>query len=140
MSDKRTDEKERLMREILNKDRTRLETPQSTDEVVLTTGKGNDSIDSTVEEVNSMSNMINSASRATSDLLKNADRSFEELRKLLTGQQKELEDLSKDNGFNQDDMERVQKEIERDYGITPQEAKNPGVSRILILRKCLMRF
>ena len=127
MSDKRTDEKERLMREILNKDRTRLETPQSTDEVVLTTGKGNDSIDSTVEEVNSMSNMINSASRATSDLLKNADRSFEELRKLLTGQQKELEDLSKDNGFNQDDMERVQKEIERDYGITPQEAKNPGV-------------
>ena len=41
------------------------------------------------------------------------DRAFDELRKLLTGQQKELEELSKDNGFNQEDMERVQREIEK---------------------------
>ncbi len=126
MSDKRTEEKERLMREVLNKDRTARRNEKNED-IVLTTGSGSDSIDRTAEDVNSMSNMINSASKATSDLLKNADRSFDELRKLLTGQQKELEDLSKDNGFNQADMDRVQKEIEQDYGLTPEEAKNPGV-------------
>ena len=98
MSDKRTEEKERLMREILNKDRT--SSTVKTDDVVLVTGKGEDSIDKTAEDVSTMSNMINSASKATSDLLKNADRSFEELRKLLTGQQHELEELSKGNGFN----------------------------------------
>ena len=125
MSDKRTEEKERLMREILNKDRT--SGTVKTDDVVLVTGKGEDSIDKTASDVNTMSNMISSASKATSDLLKNADRSFEELRKLLTGQQKELEELSKDNGFNQADMERVQREIEQDYNLSPQEAKNPGV-------------
>jgi hypothetical protein len=37
MSDKRTEEKERLMREILNKERT--SGPVKTDDVVLVTGK-----------------------------------------------------------------------------------------------------
>ena len=133
MSDKRTEEKERLMREILNKDRT--SGTVKTDDVVLVTGKGEDSIDKTAEDVSTMSNMINSASKATSDLLKNADRSFEELRKLLTGQQKELEELSKDNGFNQADMERVQREIEQDYNLSPQEAKNPGVLTVFDTQK-----
>ena len=125
----RSEEKERLMREILNRDRTK--TPASTGEVVLTTGSGKDSsIDKTAKDVTTMSEMISSASKATSDLLKNADQSFDELRKLLTGQQKELEQLSKDNDFNQSDMERVQREIEEDYGLTKQEANNPGVLRV----------
>ena len=124
MSDKRTEEKERLMREILNKERKNSNVKK--EDVVLTTTPS-ESIDKTSEDVKNMSSMINSASKATSDLLKNADRSFEELRKLLSGQQKELEELSKDNGFNQSDMERVQKEIEKDYGLTPEEAKRPGV-------------
>ncbi len=125
----RSKEKERLMREILNKDRSKTYTKD--DEIVLTTdsGSGEDAIDKTARDVSTMSNMINSASQATSDLLKNADRSFDELRKLLVGQQKDLEELSKDNGFNQDDMERVQKEIEKDYGLTKQEANAPAVLR-----------
>ncbi|MBR2675495.1 MAG: AAA family ATPase [Solobacterium sp.] len=125
----RSKEKERLMREVLNKDRSK--TYMKDGEIVLTTdsGSGEDSIDKTAKDVSTMSNMINTASQATSDLLKNADRSFDELRKLLVGQQKDLEELSKDNGFNQDDMERVQKEIEQDYGLTKQEANKPPVLR-----------
>ena len=131
--DKRQEEKERLMREILNKNRT--SGTEKPEDIVLTTGPGESSIDKTADDVSTMSNMINSASKATSDLLKNADRSFDELRKLLTGQQKELERLSKDNGFNQEDMERVQREIEKDYGLTPQEAKAPGVLRTFDTQK-----
>ena len=131
--DKRAEEKERLMREILNK--TRTGGTEKPEDIVLTTGPGESSIDKTADDVTSMSNMINSASKATSDLLKNADRSFDELRKLLTGQQKELEELSKDNGFNQEDMERVQREIEKDYGLSPQEAKAPGVLRTFDTQK-----
>ena len=125
----RSKEKERLMREVLNKDRSKTYNKDS--DIVLTTdsGSGEDAIDKTAKEVSTMSNMINTASQATSDLLKNADRSFDELRKLLVGQQKDLEELSKDNGFNQDDMERVQKEIEQDYGLTKQEANKPAVLR-----------
>ena len=125
----RSKEKERLMREVLNKDRSKTYNKDS--DIVLTTdsGSGEDAIDKTAKDVSTMSNMINTASQATSDLLKNADRSFDELRKLLVGQQKDLEELSKDNGFNQDDMERVQKEIEQDYGLTKQEANKPAVLR-----------
>ena len=125
----RSKEKERLMREVLNKDRSKTYNKDS--DIVLTTdsGSGEDVIDKTAKDVSTMSNMINTASQATSDLLKNADRSFDELRKLLVGQQKDLEELSKDNGFNQDDMERVQKEIEQDYGLTKQEANKPAVLR-----------
>ncbi len=123
MSDKRREEKERLMRELLNKDRS---APSKTEDIVLTTDSGK-SIEQTAGDVKTMSDMLNSASRATSDLLKNADHSFDELRRLLSGQQKELEALSKQNGFNTADMERVQKEIEKDYGLTQEEVNRPGV-------------
>ena len=126
---KKFEEKERLMREILNRDRNRSNTGKDT-EITLTTGSGDgENIDKTVDSVNSMSQMISGASRATSDLLKSADRSFDELRKLLTNQQKDLEQLSRDNGFNQSDMERVQKEIEKDYDLTPEEANRPAINR-----------
>ena len=123
MSDKRREEKERLMRELLNKDRS---APSKTEDIVLTTDSGK-SIEQTAGDVKTMSDMLNSASKATSDLLKNADHSFDELRRLLSGQQKELEALSKQNGFNTADMERVQKEIEKDYGLTQEEVNRPGV-------------
>ncbi|MBR4454822.1 MAG: AAA family ATPase [Solobacterium sp.] len=123
MSDKRREEKERLMRELLNKDRS---APSKTEDIVLTTDSGK-SIEQTAGDVKTMSDMLNSASKATSDLLKNADHSFDELRRLLSGQQKELEALSKQNGFNTTDMERVQKEIEKDYGLTQEEVNRPGV-------------
>lgn len=122
----RTDEKERLMREVLNKDRSKVDTNTNGD-IVLTTGKGSGDINSTAKDVTTMSEMISTASKATSDLLRNADRSFDELRKLLTGQQKELEDLSKDNGFNQEDMQRVQKEIEKDYGLSEKDTRTQTV-------------
>ena len=122
----RSREKERLMREILNRDRTR--TTTSKEDIVLSTGSGEDAkIDKTAKDVSSMSEMISSASKATGDLLRSADRSFDELRKLLVGQQKDLEQLSKDNGFNQADMERVQKEIEQDYGLSEKEANTRTV-------------
>ena len=131
MTDRRKfEEKERLMREILNKEKERNRANSSGKDIpiTLTTGSGDDAnIDKTVDSVNSMSQMLSGASKATSDLLKNADRSFDELRKLLTNQQKDLENLSRDNGFNQSEMERVQREIEKDYGLTPEEANRPTV-------------
>ncbi len=126
---KKFEEKERLMREILNRDRNR-NNPVKDTPIVLTTGSGeNSDIDKTADSVNSMSQMISGASKATSDLLKSADRSFDELRKLLTNQQKDLEQLSRDNGFNQQEMERVQREIEQDYGLSREEANRPAVNR-----------
>jgi len=134
MSDRRKDEeKERLMKEILNKDRSKIETGSDA-KVTLSLGsdgKEDRRADRTAEAVNQMAGMISSAGKATSDLLKNADRSFDELRKLLTNQQKDLENLSRDNGFNQADMERVQKEIEADYGLTPAETKAQTVIKNL---------
>ena len=125
----RSKEKERLMREVLNKDRSKIYN-RSDHNVVLTTSPSDDEkISQTAKDVTSMSDMINSASKATGDLLRNADRSFDELKKLLVGQQKDLEQLSKDNGFNQEDMERVQKEIEQDYGLSEKEANAPTVIR-----------
>ena len=88
MTDRRKfEEKERLMREILNKEKERNRANSSGNDIpiTLTTGSGDDAnIDKTVDSVNTMSQMLSGASRATSDLLKNADRSFDELRKLLT--------------------------------------------------------
>ncbi len=125
----RSKEKERLMREVLNKDRSKIYN-RSDHNVVLTTSPSDDEkISQTAKDVTTMSDMINSASKATGDLLRNADRSFDELKKLLVGQQKDLEQLSKDNGFNQEDMERVQKEIEQDYGLSEKEANAPTVIR-----------
>ena len=72
MSDKRTEEKERLMREILNKDRT--SGTVKTDDVVLVTGKGEDSIDKTAEDVSTMSNMI--LWRATGVVASDSENAF----------------------------------------------------------------
>lgn len=136
----RSKEKERLMREILSKDRSKTYRTSDNEVVLTTTPSSDETIDQTAKDVTTMSDMINSASKVTGDLLRNADRSFDELKKLLVGQQKDLEQLSKDNGFNQEDMERVQKEIEQDYGLSERKPIPRLSSRILILRKCLMRF
>ncbi len=106
------EEKERLMKEILyGKNRT-----SSDQKITLTT-------DPAKKSETTGSSALNSISEATSNLLKNANDSFAELRKVLEKQQKDLEKMSKDNGFNQKDMERMQKEIEKDYGITEEDAK-----------------
>jgi len=123
----RSKEKERLMREILSKDRSKTYRASDNEVVLTTTPSSDEKIDQTAKDVTTMSDMINSASKVTGDLLRNADRSFDELKKLLVGQQKDLEQLSKDNGFNQEDMERVQKEIEQDYGLSEKEANTPTV-------------
>ena len=123
----RSKEKERLMREILSKDRSKTYRTSDNEVVLTTTPSSDETIDQTAKDVTTMSDMINSASKVTGDLLRNADRSFDELKKLLVGQQKDLEQLSKDNGFNQEDMERVQKEIEQDYGLSEKEANTPTV-------------
>ena len=120
MSD-RTEEKERLMNEVLNKDRSKIETTGTNGgDVTLTFDSS--AADQAASDIKTTSSILESASKTTSDLLKHADNSFNELRKLLEGQSKELENLAKDNGFNQTDMERIQKEIEQDYGLTPEEA------------------
>ena len=123
----RSKEKERLMREILSKDRSKTYRTSDNEVVLTTTPSSDEKIDQTAKDVTTMSDMINSASKVTGDLLRNADHSFDELKKLLVGQQKDLEQLSKDNGFNQEDMERVQKEIEQDYGLSEKEANTPTV-------------
>lgn len=119
--EERKAEKERLMKEVLNKDRTRLSNDYSDENVELSLNA------SEKTDTKKTGSVMDSALNASNDLLKHADASFKELKKLLNNQQKDLESMSKDNGFNAEDMERVQKEIERDYGVTKEEAESQMV-------------
>ncbi len=110
-------EKERLMNEVLSKDRTKIETV-STKPVELTTNPVY-----TKPQKNTTSEILTSATKTTGDLLKKADSAFDSLKDILNRQQKDLEQLSRDNGFNAKDMEAMQKEIEKDYGVSNEPAK-----------------
>ena len=57
--------------------------------------------------------------------LKNADDALSDLNKILLQQQQELEKMAAQLGTTDDQMEKLQKEIERDYGVKMVEDK-PG--------------
>jgi len=115
MADRRETEKERLMREILYKDRT--SKPSSSSSIELTTGDGKTSY-------------VKSPTMAD-DIMKRADDTLSALKDVLKRQQKDLDDLSKvehvDLSPGLDDMKKLQEEIARDYGVSLDEVKIPDM-------------
>ena len=107
---KKTEEKEKLMEEILYKNRT-YDSNEASEEIELV--------------IKEKENEIKEASQHTSeayDTLKSADLAMDELNKILKKQQKELEALSnemkKDNKIDPSlmDMERLEADLKKDYG------------------------
>ncbi len=99
--DRKHEEKERLMEEVLGKNRS-YEQIEPAKAVEL-------SFDSK-KKVNE-----------TADTLKNATESFNSLKAILEKQQKDLEEISKSTGLvdslSTSDMERVRNELQNDYGV-----------------------
>ncbi len=126
MAETREEEKERLMREMYNKKRTN--PADSSDKIELTT----DPVYTKKSYSDTATDFLNSTAKTTSDLLRRADESFDSLRSILTKQQSDLSQMSKDNGFNQSDMERMQKEIEKDYGLSEAQASAPAKAKTVI--------
>lgn len=63
-------------------------------------------------------------------LLRSADSAFSSLREILSRQQKDLQELSKENGLDEESMVRMQAEIEKDYGVAPEvKSEPPDVDR-----------
>ena len=115
MDDKKREEKERLMREVLNKKRNTIISPEG-NEVVLTTGTEiEDAVKETELEIGTV--------EASKDLLSKADDALLNLRKVLEGNQKELDQLTKESGWSDQDLERFQQEIATDYGIEREEVQ-----------------
>lgn len=117
------EEKARLMREILEKRKNSQTTDQ--EPITLTTGSGQ----KTEPESSSsaLASMLNSAADTTNDMLRYADDAFAQLRKVLNGQQKELDELSRQNGlsakpgYTSKDMEQMQKDMQEEYHLSNEE-------------------
>lgn len=50
-------------------------------------------------------------------VLQDSDDSFQQLHEILTKQAKEIEGMSKSLGFNDDDLHKLQKQVEQDFGV-----------------------
>ena len=111
------------MREILEKRKNSQTTDQ--EPITLTTGSGQ----KTEPESSSsaLASMLNSAADTTNDMLRYADDAFAQLRKVLNGQQKELDELSRQNGlsakpgYTSKDMEQMQKDMQEEYHLSNEE-------------------
>ena len=110
---KREEEKERLMRELMNRNRNTVLSKEGK-EIVLTTGN-----EKTGKETEVPFGTVN----ASKDLLSRADDALLSLRKVLEGNQKELEQMTRESGLSNADMERFQQEIADDYGISVEEVQ-----------------
>lgn len=121
---KRREEKERLMQEVLNKDRTARR--KETSDVILTVeapGK-TEKPEASAKKDRILPSLPDFGTVDLSkDLLSRADDAMSALRKVLEGQKKDLEQMSRESGFDaaNTDMENLQKEIEADYGITEEK-------------------
>ena len=110
---RREEEKERLMRELMNRKRNTVISKEG-NEVVLTTG---------TEKPGQETEVNFGTVNASKDLLSRADDALLSLRKVLEGNQKELEQMTKESGLSNADMERFQQEIADDYGINVEEVQ-----------------
>ncbi|MEE3487053.1 MAG: AAA family ATPase [Bulleidia sp.] len=120
MSDKTRQEKERLMNEVLSKDKKAARA--NSEPVTLTLGN-EDSAEKAKSSTYDASAFLSSATQKTNDLLRQADSAFDSLREILNKQQKDLSQISKENGYTKDQMEQVQRDIERDYGLTKEDVQ-----------------
>ena len=95
--DKKREEKERLMREVLNKDRLN-NTIDPNEAVELSLG-----IKKEVDEI--------------ADTMKSSNDALDALKAVLEKQKKDLEEMSLLNGLNTEEMVKVQKDLQDDYGV-----------------------
>ena len=99
--DRKREEKERLMEEVLGKSRSYEQ----------------------IEPAKAVELSFDSKKKMedTADTLKNATASFNSLKAILEKQQKDLEAISRDNGlaesFSVSEMERMRTELQNDYGV-----------------------
>ncbi|MBQ2688788.1 MAG: AAA family ATPase [Solobacterium sp.] len=102
--DRKQEEKERLMNEVLGKRRTG---------ETLTT-----------DEMITLSQDLKTQTDELADTMSRSDRTMDALREILEQQQKDLETLSALNGMNstyESDIEKVRRELEKDYGVATPE-------------------
>ena len=95
--DKKKEEKERLMREVLNKDRL------------------NNTIDP--DEAVELSLGIKEEVDELADTMKSSNDALDALKAVLEKQRKDLEEMSLLNGLNTEEMVQVQKDLQDDYGV-----------------------
>lgn len=101
------DEKQRLYREVMGKRRT-----LSGSDTTVT------SLDDGAKKEGG-----ETSSSVTGGMLRSADNAFNELKKILNSQQKDLEQMSIENGLSSQDMERMQEEIREDYGLSEKDTE-----------------
>lgn len=101
------DEKQRLYREVMGKRRTLSGSNTTVTSLDDGAKKGGGEMSSSV----------------TNGMLRSADNAFHELKKILNSQQKDLEQMSRENGLSSQDMERMQEEIREDYGLSEKDTE-----------------
>lgn len=102
------DEKQRLYREVMGKRRTL---------------SGNDTTVTSLDDGSAKKDGGETSSSVTGGMLRSADNAFNELKKILNSQQKDLEQMSRENGLSSQDMERMQEEIREDYGLSEKDTE-----------------
>lgn len=102
------DEKQRLYREVMGKRRTL---------------SGSDTTVTSLDDGSAKKNGGEMSSSVTNGMLRSADNAFHELKKILNSQQKDLEQMSRENGLSSQDMERMQEEIREDYGLSEKDTE-----------------
>ena len=102
------DEKQRLYREVMGKRRTL---------------SGSDTTVTSLDDGSAKKEGGETSSSVTNGMLRSADNAFHELKKILNSQQKDLEQMSRENGLSSQDMERMQEEIREDYGLSEKDTE-----------------
>ena len=102
------DEKQRLYREVMGKRRTL---------------SGSDTTVTSLDDGSAKKDGGEMSSSVTNGMLRSADNAFHELKKILNSQQKDLEQMSRENGLSSQEMERMQEEIREDYGLSEKDTE-----------------
>ena len=102
------DEKQRLYREVMGKRRTL---------------SGSDTTVTSLDDGSAKKDGGETSSSVTGGMLRSADNACHELKKILNSQQKDLEQMSRENGLSSQDMERMQEEIREDYGLSEKDTE-----------------
>lgn len=102
------DEKQRLYREVMGKRRTL---------------SGSNTTVTSLDDGSAKKDVGETSSSVTNGMLRSADNAFHELKKILNSQQKDLEQMSRENGLSSQDMERMQEEIREDYGLSEKDTE-----------------
>ena len=102
------DEKPRLYREVMGKRRTL---------------SGSNTTVTSLDDGSAKKDGGETSSSVTNGMLRSADNAFHELKKILNSQQKDLEQMSRENGLSSQDMERMQEEIREDYGLSEKDTE-----------------